>query len=177
MKKCTNCKNNKELFDFHKNKNKSDGYSSECKLCKNNYNKEYRLKNISYFKEYNINYSKEYFQKILKNKRKKQRNEDILFRLKSNIHSRTSNAIKRKKWKKDNSKHLLLGCSFSELKIHLENKFTKNMNWNNYGEWHIDHIIPLSSANNIDELYILSNYTNLQPLWAIDNFSKGCKIY
>ena len=51
------------------------------------------------------------------------------------------------------------------------------MNWDNYGTyWVMDHIIPLSSATNEDELYKLCNYTNLQPLEKIANIKKSDKI-
>ena len=50
------------------------------------------------------------------------------------------------------------------------------MNWDNHGEWHYDHIIPLASADNYDDLVRLNHYTNLQPLWAEDNLKKGSKI-
>ena len=50
------------------------------------------------------------------------------------------------------------------------------MNWDNHGEWHIDHKIPLSSAKTEKELIGLCHYTNLQPLWALDNLKKGNKI-
>jgi hypothetical protein len=58
----------------------------------------------------------------------------------------------------------------------MENKFTEGMSWDNQGKWHIDHIIPLSSANSEEEIYKLFHYTNLQPLWAKDNLSKHNKI-
>jgi len=50
------------------------------------------------------------------------------------------------------------------------------MSWDNYGEWHIDHIIPLCSATTVEELEKLCHYTNLQPLWAEENLFKGGKM-
>jgi hypothetical protein len=69
-----------------------------------------------------------------------------------------------------------LGCEIEVLKEHLEKQFVDGMTWENKGDWHFDHIIPLSSAKTEDELYKLCHYTNLQPLWAIDNIKKGKKI-
>ena len=51
------------------------------------------------------------------------------------------------------------------------------MNWENRNLWHVDHIIPLSSAKTEEELVKLCHYTNLQPLWAEDNLKKSNKIY
>jgi hypothetical protein len=50
------------------------------------------------------------------------------------------------------------------------------MSWDNHGKWHIDHIIPLASAETEEDIYRLSHYTNLQPLWAEDNWRKNSKI-
>jgi hypothetical protein len=53
------------------------------------------------------------------------------------------------------------------------------MTWENHGVhgWHIDHIIPLSSAkDDIELLKKLCHYTNLQPLWAEENRIKSNKI-
>lgn len=70
-----------------------------------------------------------------------------------------------------------IGCSIDELKIHLESKFQPGMTWNNYGEWQIDHIRPLSSFTLTEtvELRAATHYSNLQPLWKSDNLSKGRK--
>jgi 5-methylcytosine-specific restriction endonuclease McrA len=54
----------------------------------------------------------------------------------------------------------------------MESLFKEGMTWDNYGEWEIDHIIPLSSSNSEKELNKLFHYTNLQPLWAVENLKK-----
>jgi hypothetical protein len=77
---------------------------------------------------------------------------------------------------KSTSTQTIVGCSYLQLKEHLEKQFNDGMSWDNYGKCHIDHIIPLSSANNEDEVYKLCHHTNLQPLWAEDNFKKSNKI-
>jgi hypothetical protein len=50
------------------------------------------------------------------------------------------------------------------------------MSWDNMGKWHIDHIIPISSACGEVDLIKLNHYTNLQPLWEVDNLKKSNKI-
>lgn len=126
------------------------------------YNKQYREANKNYFKNYNYNYKKN---------RKK---EDIDFRIICNLRSRLSNIVKRKS--NSLSVKKLLGCNFKTLKSHLENKFTEGMNWDNYGEWHLDHIIPISSGSSEEDYKKLCHYTNLQPLWAVDNIRKKDNI-
>ena len=92
------------------------------------------------------------------------------------LRSRTKLAFKRKGWKKDSSTQEMLGCDWETLKIHMESKLKDGMLWDNMGEWEIDHIIPLSTAQTEDELKKLSHYTNLQPLWAGPNRTKSNKV-
>lgn len=66
----------------------------------------------------------------------------------------------------------ILGCEWESLKSHLENQFTEGMNWENRGEWQVDHIIPLGSAQSVEEVLRLCHYSNLQPLWAEQNRRK-----
>ena len=70
-----------------------------------------------------------------------------------------------------------LGCTIGELCTHLERMFVAGMNWANYGQWHIDHVRPLSSFDLTDpeQQKQAVNFSNLQPLWEKDNLSKGCK--
>jgi len=46
------------------------------------------------------------------------------------------------------------------------------MSWENYGDWHIDHIRPLSSFNESDDASIVNSLNNLRPLWKEDNLKK-----
>ena len=158
------------------------------------YQKEYKLKNKEKIAELNKSYSEKNKEKIanykrqhyLKNKEKieKYRNEwrsnkvkvDSLFKLTNNTRTLIKQSFRRNGYSKNSKTYQILGCSFEEFKQHLENKFTKGMNWSNIGEWHLDHIYPVSLAKDEDELIRLNHYTNFQPLWAVDNLKKGNKI-
>jgi len=87
-----------------------------------------------------------------------------------------SNTIKRFGTKKENKTIDLLGYSATELKECMEKKFLPGMSWSNWGEWHIDHIKPVSSFSNCEKVSIVCSLDNLQPLWSGDNLSKGKKI-
>lgn len=68
-----------------------------------------------------------------------------------------------------------LGCSIVEFKLYIEHQFQEGMNWNNHGEWHLDHVLPLSSFDLTNRMELLEacNWLNIQPLWAKDNLRKG----
>lgn len=72
----------------------------------------------------------------------------------------------------------LIGCSISELKVHLQAQFKPGMTWDNYGEWHVDHKRPCSLFNLSvpSEQRRCFHYTNLQPLWAAENLHKGSRF-
>lgn len=71
----------------------------------------------------------------------------------------------------------VLGYSPEDLKQHLERQFSKGMSWDNYGEWHIDHIVPVSEHLKSGETdpAIINCLTNLRPMWAGENQSKNSK--
>jgi hypothetical protein len=118
-------------------------------------------------------------ERIAKNKKYKDRWEnDNLFAIKVRLRNLIRNSFRRKGYKKFNtSTENIVGISYDEFKNYMESKFVDGMNWNNRGEWHIDHIIPLSSAKSEEELVRLCHYTNLQPLWAKDNIEKSNKVF
>jgi hypothetical protein len=67
----------------------------------------------------------------------------------------------------------ILGYSPTELRLHLEKKFEVGMNWENYGQWHVDHIRPISSFSLDESPKVINALDNLQPLWSFENLSKG----
>jgi len=70
----------------------------------------------------------------------------------------------------------LLDYTPLQLKENIESKFLDGMCWENYGEWHIDHIRPISSFDKNTKPSVVNSLDNLQPLWAKDNLSKGNKF-
>lgn len=190
MKKCNKCQQTKESIEFHKHKRSKDGLNAFCKLCKKEYEFNYRLEHKDAIKSQQATYYVNNTQKIL-NKTKAWRAQNIendrkrkqvynktrlsdTAKLARSIRSRLSRIISNQSTSK------LVDCSWAELKTHLESQFLPDMTWENhslYG-WHIDHIIPLSAFDLSDpeQLKKACHYTNLRPLWAKDNLSKGSKI-
>jgi hypothetical protein len=100
-----------------------------------------------------------------------------LFAIKHRLRTLVRNSFRKKGYNRFESRtEEIVGISYNEFKVYMESKFVNGMSWENRGEWHIDHIIPLSAAKSQEELIALSHYTNLQPLWAMDNLKKGGKI-
>ena len=106
---------------------------------------------------------------------KKKKMEDPKFRITMNLRRRMNTVLTN--YTKDSSTIKLVGCTWDELRAHIEHQFTKGMSWENYGRygWHLDHIkgcaqFDLSDPNQQKECF---HYTNLQPLWWQDNLRKG----
>lgn len=165
-KKCKVCLIIKPLQDFNKRKDGKFGCTSICKSCNNKKRKNWIDSNKSSYLEKRKSYIK------------KKNNEDPSFKLINNLRCRLNDFLNFRKLKKQNKTIDLIGCNPRQLKSYLESKFSENMSWQNYGYrgWHLDHIIPLSSANNYNDIYKLFHYTNLQPLWGTENMKKGNKI-
>lgn len=74
----------------------------------------------------------------------------------------------------------VLDYSVNDLIKHLESKFEPWMNWDNYGKWEIDHIIPDSyfKYSSIYDITFKDSWklSNLQPLEKSLNASKGAKL-
>lgn len=145
--------------------------------------KEYQKKHYELNKEKYIKKTKDWTvnNRERKNKSTSERNkirkkEDILFKLKTKL--RTDIYISLKRRKKSKTLEQIIGLSLEDYKKYIETQFEDWMTWENWGQytWHIDHIIPLSSAKTEEEIYLLWNYTNLRPLSAQENLKKGKKF-
>lgn len=149
-KKCSKCNNIKEIINFYKDRNT---YRHNCKDCQNKQTREGTKKYI-----------------------KERTQTDPIFKMKANIRCLIRDSMKRQGYTKRSKTHKILGCDFDIFKKHIERQFTKGMTWENHGEWHYDHIIPMASAKTEEEVIKLNHYTNFQPLWAEDNLRKSDKI-
>lgn len=175
MKMCYHCNQTKSLTDFSKNKADKDGYFYICKACcRINHNK-WRRNNwervLKYRRKSDASPERKRYQRTyVMNRLRTDPQYKLAHTLRVRIRKLTKGiGVKRGSAVKD------LGCSLIELMRYFESKFLPNMSWANHGEWHIDHIRPLSSFDLTDKIQFLTacHYTNLQPLWKHDNLQKS----
>ena len=116
------------------------------------------------------------------NKRQRMRKQnDVSYRLRCNVSTCIWQALTRNTSGKDGQSVMkYLPYTIPELKEHLEKQFEPWMTWENYGEWHLDHVYPQSKLPydsmehpNFQKCWALEN---LQPLEAKENIRKGDKV-
>lgn len=128
---------------------------------------------IEYYKNYEIKPDQ------LKKKRERQakaynkRISDPLFYFRKKLTNNIRKSLTEQGYSKNSRAAQILGADWDVIFKHFNGLFKDGMSWENHGDWHIDHIIPLSSANTEEDIIRLNHYTNLQPLWAIDNLRKS----
>jgi hypothetical protein len=172
---------NKKYRDLHKDEIQSwskewrDSHKEEIKISQ----KQHRNRaNKEEVKRYNKKYREIPRNKAKRNERQKILSQNPEFKIRNAIRKRIRDAIFSQYGKKSCKSMDLLGCSVDECRNWLESRFLPKMTWDNYGDWHIDHILPCASFDltNPEEQKKCFHYTNLQPLWATDNASKRDKI-
>jgi hypothetical protein len=186
LRKCKQCGETKPLEYF--------AYSKFCKYNKRHLCKQCHSDNIQRYKRNNVKNGKckqcgkpnnskyprcEKCRKRQQSLNTQREKEDISYKIKVRLRQRISQAVRRKILNnKAGSAIHDLGCTIEELIIYLEAQFKDGMTWDNYGDWHIDHIIPLSSVDlsNREDFLKVAHYTNLQPLWAEENLKKYNKM-
>lgn len=154
---CNQCKEEKDIYFF--DKVSKNGHRNTCRKCRNKKNTSSYLSkegNIEKRREYNREYQIEH----RKNNPYHQLYCKCLWDIKSSIKGIKNN----KKWSNKQR----------ELKYHLENLFTPEMNWDNYGSyWEVDHIVSATKMAKAGyKLEDINKLSNLRPLKAEDNRSE-----
>jgi hypothetical protein len=136
---------------------------------------EYLKKKHTQWREEN----KEHVNKYKREYERKRRAEDPKYRLTARTRTAVYTCLKEANVVKYRSTFTLLGYSIEELMVHLEKQFTEGMTWENYGQWHVDHIRPIASFNftspEDEDFKACWSLDNLQPLWGPDNLFKGSR--
>ncbi len=154
---------NKE-YTSQKHKKWSEGKQEYLK----EYHQKWRDKNIDRHREYKRNYEKT------------RKHNDPTYKLIANFRTAIWTVLKENDMNKYGHYFDILKYSPDELVVHLENQFTEGMTWDNYGEWHVDHRLPISSFKfqevGDNEFMRCWELNNLQPMWGIENIIKGDNI-
>lgn len=108
-----------------------------------------------------------------KNRRNLDPAERLNGRMRVGINQRLRDGKGGRSWRE------IVGYGPEELMAHLERQFLPGMTWENVGEWHVDHIVPLvtfqyecADSPEFRRAWALSN---LRPLWGKDNRKKWAK--
>jgi hypothetical protein len=140
-------------------------------------NKEHRKEYLKEYREKNVD-------NIRKNRRDYERNRkanDPLYKLISNFRTAIYQVLKENRVDKNQSYFDVLQYTPEQLIVHLEKQFTERITWENYGEWHVDHKLPISSFNiqkmGDSEFMKCWSLENLQPMWGEENIRKSNKIF
>jgi hypothetical protein len=132
------------------------------------------------------NINRELSEYLVKNERYKHicrlcRNEKSYFNRNKSPHIKAWRSVLkgfllRNKIKKTDRTIKLLKYTPDDLKSHIENLFTECMSWENYGTWHIDHIVHLTLFKDDAPCHIVNELSNLRPLNAKINISRHNKL-
>lgn len=170
-KKCKKCGEEKLLTEFNKQSRTKDGLKNYCKICFKKINQDrYKAKRGKI-----LDQNKKWYRDNL-DKRKVYEYEyhrtpacRVMKALQQRVRDFVNKPLGGEK---------TIGCTRKELVSYLESKFKEGMSWDNYGKWHIDHIIPMNQfdLNNEDDFKKANHYKNLQPLWAKENYLKDKNI-
>lgn len=111
------------------------------------------------------------------NERRRTRS-DPKFNLNKRIRASIRNSLRKRGISKNGERwQSAVGYTLPDLRLHLQRQFSRGMSWENMGEWHVDHIVPLASFSfsSLDDPEFKAAWaiTNLRPLWAIENIKKS----
>lgn len=193
MKICIACLVEKDASSFSRASAKSDGLFPKCRDCQGAYYRAYYAANGEKVREKTAAYQKANravqrkaklkWQKTNKEKHlayrrewhKKKYASDPLYRMNFAIRGclrRTAAAARRNKVTLGSSR---VNFSPEMLRQRIEMNFRPGMSWSNYGDWHIDHRVPVARLirKGVTDPAKINCLANLAPLWAIENMMKG----
>lgn len=108
------------------------------------------------------------------------RQTDHVYRFRTSFRCLIGGYLRKRGYKGGKSVWEVVGCDFDTFLAYITNLFEDGMTLENYGQrsgcWNIDHIIPISTATNDEDLERLNHYTNLRPMWATENYKKSKKV-
>ena len=191
FKRCTKCEAEKSTAEFSKDRELKSGLRSCCKECDAERAHQYYFQNREKCIEIARNWQRAHPEAVRQNNRGWEERHPEKHRLcqqksgfkrrstpEGKLNCRMGSSISKSLSNEKRGRHWegLVGYSLQELKKHLESLFLRGMTWNNYGKWHIDHIVPRSrfyfkTAEDVN-FKICWGLDNLQPLWAKDNMNK-----
>jgi hypothetical protein len=155
----------------------------ETKKRKSENHKKWSEKNREYLTEYHKKWRTENVDKWRKTKRdyeKNRKDSDPLYKLVANFRTAIYTVLKENNITKFGHYFDILGYTPEELIVHLEKQFTDDMTWNNYGIWHVDHKLPITSFDireiGDEEFMKCWCLDNLQPMWGEENIRKSNKL-
>jgi hypothetical protein len=147
------------------------------------YHKIWAEQNKEHLKQYIKEYRENNVDKIKQIKRDYERNRkarDPLYKLISNFRTAIYQVLKESNVEKNGHYFDVLQYTPEELIVHLENQFKDDMTWENYGVWHVDHKLPITSFDiqeiGDEEFMKCWCLDNLQPMWGEENIRKSNKI-
>ena len=130
-------------------------------------------------KEYYLNkYKKNNIKKKVINKFYNDNNDDKIKNIYSSACVRIRETINKYNLNIKFSYLDMLGCTRTEFKKYIMDNLLEGMSLDNFGEWEMDHTIPISSFKfeSLDEIKTCFNFKNIKPMWKNDNRHKYNKI-
>lgn len=167
-RKCTVCLEEKPIELFQRYCTNKEGYNTQCKKCCG-------IKRRAY-------YQKTKAQQMLNLKRWRENHPEKVKEAVKNyaklpiqkMQRRLARSARRCLKSKTNILYLSTGCTPEQLRKHIESQFQPGMSWSNYGEWTLDHIVPMRAFDlfSAEGRRKANHYTNLRPLFNAENVRK-----
>jgi len=207
-KSCSVCGEVKPYSEFVPRKDgRGGGYQSQCRKCAWSKIKQYWEENPDKKKESDAKYYEAHKEERLQKSKQRQKenkdryevarkrwreeNKDHInqrhrkrykndreYAMGYKIRNMVHRVIRLSREGKDSTSFELVGYLPYQLVERIEYQLHDGMSWENYGDWEIDHKIPVAHFLRKGETrpWIINALSNLQPMWAEENYSKGDQL-